>query len=299
MAKCDVLIVGGGPAGLAAGQYASRAGYDALIIDPMGPGGQLMFIDELENYPSVPSISGYALAERLEKQAADFGVRIEYSEAQSIEKTGNTFITKTSDGDIESKAIIIATGARHRHLEVPGEEEYQGRGVSYCATCDGPFFKGKRIVVVGGGDTALTDALYLSKLAESVQVVHRREEFRAQKVLQDRIALKSNITTVLGKNIATIDGDGSKVCGVTLTDGTKLECDAVFIFVGTVPNSELVKDLVELDKGFIITDGAMRTSLEGVFAAGDVRTTAFRQVVTACSDGAIASHSADDYISRL
>lgn len=299
MAKCDVLVLGGGPAGLASAQYAARAGYDALVIDPMGPGGQLMFIDEIENYPGVKSISGYGLSELLESQANEFGVRIEYSEALSIKKDGKSFVVNTSDGEVEAKAVIVATGARHRHLEVPGEEEYAGRGVSYCATCDGPFFKGKKIVVVGGGDTALTDALYLSKLGESVTVVHRRTEFRAQKVLQERLLAKENIKTELGKNIVSIDGNGEKVTGVTLTDGTKLECDAVFIFVGTLPNSEIVKDVVELDGEFIKTDRGMRTSVDGIFACGDVRNTTFRQVVTACGDGAIAAHSADEYISNL
>lgn len=299
MADCDVLVLGSGPAGLAAGQYAARAGYDVLVIDPMGPGGQLMFIDEIENYPGIRSISGYALAEKLENQASDFGVRIDYSEALSIEKKEGLFSVATSDGDISAKAVIIATGARHRHLGVPGEEEYAGRGVSYCATCDGPFFKGKKIVVVGGGDTALTDALYLSKLGEHVTVVHRRNEFRAQKVLQERLLAKENISTALGRTLASIDGDGSKVTGVTLDDGTAISCDAVFVFVGTLPNSEIVKDLVDLDGGFIKTDGAMRTSLPGVFAAGDVRTTSFRQVVTAAGDGAAAAHSADEYISEL
>lgn len=299
MPKCDVIVIGGGPAGLASAQYAARAGYEALVIDPMGPGGQLMFIDEIENYPGIRSLSGYALAEKLENQATDFGVKIEYSEALSIEKNEKSFVVKTSDGDVEAKAVIIATGARHRHLEVPGEEEYAGRGVSYCATCDGPFFKGKRIVVVGGGDTALTDALYLAKLCESVTIVHRRTEFRAQKVLQKRILEKENIRTELGKNVVSIDGNGEKVTGVTLTDGSKLECDAVFVFVGTLPNSEVVQNLVELDRGFIKTDGAMKTSIDGIFAAGDVRTTTFRQVVTACGDGAVAAHSADEYISNL
>lgn len=299
MPKCDVIVIGGGPAGLASAQYAARAGYEALVIDPMGPGGQLMFIDEIENYPGIRLLSGYALAEKLENQATDFGVKIEYSEALSIEKNEKSFVVKTSDGDVEAKAVIIATGARHRHLEVPGEEEYAGRGVSYCATCDGPFFKGKRIVVVGGGDTALTDALYLAKLCESVTIVHRRTEFRAQKVLQKRILEKENIRTELGKNVVSIDGNGEKVTGVTLTDGSKLECDAVFVFVGTLPNSEVVQNLVELDRGFIKTDGAMKTSIDGIFAAGDVRTTTFRQVVTACGDGAVAAHSADEYISNL
>ena len=179
MAKCDVLVLGGGPAGLASAQYAARAGYDALVIDPMGPGGQLMFIDEIENYPGVKSISGYGLSELLESQANEFGVRIEYSEALSIKKDGKSFVVNTSDGEVEAKAVIVATGARHRHLEVPGEEEYAGRGVSYCATCDGNFYKDKIVTVVGGGNSSISAVLYLANLAKKVYLVHRRETFRA------------------------------------------------------------------------------------------------------------------------
>lgn len=300
MADCDILVVGCGPAGLSAAQYAARAGYSVIATDALAPGGQLLYIDEIENYPGQEKTSGYALAECLEKQAVSFGVTIEFSEVTSIEKKGEgAFTAHTSSEDINAKAIIWAAGARHRELGCEGEKEYQGKGVSYCATCDGPFFRGEDVVVVGGGDTALTDALYLAKICSKVTIVHRREEFRAQKVLQDRVRAKENIALELGKNVRSVNGDGKKVTSVTLTDGTEIPSSALFVFVGVIPNTEAVKDIVNLEDGFIKADEAMRTSLPGFFASGDVRTTPFRQVVTAAGDGAVAAHSADHYIQNL
>ncbi len=241
-----------------------------------------------------------ALAEELEKQTSSFGAEIGYAEVTAIEKRDKSFTLTTSDGELEAKAVILAMGAKHRHLEVPGESDYEGRGVSYCATCDGPFFKDKKVVVVGGGDTALTDALYLAKIVKEVVLVHRRDEFRAQKVLQDRVRASENITLALKHTIKSINGDGSKVVSVTLDDDSEIVCDGVFIFTGIVPTSSLVKDMVELDaNGFIVTDNKMKTSLAGVYAVGDVRTTPFRQIVTATGDGAIAAHAADEYIADL
>lgn len=297
--NCDILTIGGGPAGLSAAAYSARAGYKTILIDNMGAGGQLMFIDKIENYPGVEEISGFALAERFEKQCDEFGVQIEYTKALSIEKTDEGFVVKTEGEDIISKAIIVATGASHRHLDVKGESEYTGKGVSYCATCDGPFFKGKDIVVVGGGDTALTDALYLAKMCNSVTLIHRRNEFRAQKVLQERIKNVPNIKTMMSNNIKAINGDGTKVTSVDLIDGTNLETDGVFILVGTTPNSSIVENICTLENGAIVTNDRMETSCKGIFASGDVRKTPFRQVVTASGDGAIAAHSADEYIQGI
>ena len=301
MDKTDILVIGSGPAGLSAASYAARAGYSVTAIDQLSPGGQLLLIDEIENYPGLPLTKGYKLAEDMENQAVLFGAKVEYTALSAIRKEGEgRFIALTDSGEIEAKAVIIATGADHRHLGVKGEEENQGKGVSYCATCDGPFFKGKDVVVVGGGDTALTDAIYLSKIAKSVTVVHRRNEFRAQKALQDRLSSCANIRTKLSCNVVEILSDGKKVVGAKLDTGETLDADAVFVFVGIVPNSSLFSGFVDLDKnGFIITNERMETSLGGVFAAGDVRTTPFRQVATAAADGAIAAHSADEYISNL
>lgn len=295
----EILVIGSGPAGMAAGQYAARAGYSVTIIDPMGPGGQLLYIDEIENYPGEESLSGYVLSEKMEKQCSSFGVTIEYKRALSIRKENNIFYTMTDEGEIESKAVVVATGAEHRHLGVKGEEEYRGKGVSYCATCDGPFFRGRTVVVAGGGDTALTDALYLSKLCSRVIIVHRRSSFRAQKVLQDRVKERDNISFIMEENIAEISGDGKEVKSVTLTSGRKVETDGVFVFIGMTPSSAVAAELAETENGFIKVDRSGRTTLPGLFAAGDVTTTSFRQVVTAAADGARASHSADEYIQSL
>ena len=297
--ECDVLIIGCGPAGLAAAGYSARAGYSVIAIDSLAPGGQLLYIHEIENYPGAGSMSGYALAESFEKQAASFGVRIEFMEAKSIAKEGSTFIVTTDSEAIRAKAVIFAAGARHRHLGCPGEEEYQGKGVSYCATCDGPFFKGKSIAVVGGGDTALTDALYLSRIGREVHLIHRRDEFRGQKALQDRVKAAGNIILHMNRNVLSINGNGKTVSSLTLTGGEELPADAAFIFVGITPNSELLEGFSELSGGFVVTDSGMRTSVPGLFAAGDVRDTPFRQVVTAAGDGALAAHSADEYIQSL
>lgn len=289
-------MLGAGPAGLTAASYATRAGYKTLVLESMAPGGQLMFIDKIENYPGFESITGFELAEKFENQARSFGSEIEYSEVKSIEKVDKAFVI---NGEYEAKAVIIATGAHHRELGVSGEKQYQGKGVSYCATCDGPFFRGKKVAVVGGGDTALSEALYLSKLCSEVLLIHRRNEFRGQKVLQDRVKNTPNISLLLSHQVKEIKGD-SKVSSIILEDGEEVKLDGVFIFTGILPNSAPFASLVELDgQGFIKTDEKMETSTLGIFAAGDVRTTSFRQVSTAVGDGAIAAHSADEYISNL
>lgn len=301
MKKIDIAVIGAGPAGLSAAGYAARAGYGVTCFDQLAPGGQLLLIDEIENYPGYGLAKGFQLAEQMENQATGFGVDIEYAKVLSIRKEENVFILDTEEGQMEARSVIAATGATHRHLGAKGEEEFQGRGVSYCATCDGPFFKGKDIVVVGGGDTALTDALYLAKLANTVTIVHRRNEFRGQKVLSDRVRAASNIRLALSRQVVEIaSDDGSKVSRAVLDDGSSIACDAVFIFVGITPNSGIFEGFCELDKnGFIVTDGRMETSVPGFFAAGDVRNTSFRQVVTAAGDGAMAAHMADEYLSSL
>ena len=297
----DILIIGAGPAGLAAATYATRSGYSVLLLDSMAPGGQLLLIDEIENYPGHAKMSGAQLAEEMEKQAESFGAEIMYDEVSSLEKDGSLFIAHLASGDkVKAKSVICATGATHRTLGSVGEDKYTGRGVSYCATCDGPFFRNKDVVVVGGVDTALTDALYLSKITKSVVIVHRRNEFRAQKLLVERAQKTDNISFELENNVVSINGDGSKVTSVTLKDGKEIKADGVFIFVGVLPNTRFLEGFVSLDKsGAVITDSAMKSSIEGFFAAGDCRNTLFRQVVTAASDGALAAHSADEYISSL
>lgn len=296
----DILVIGGGPAGMSAAQYALRAGYRTMLLEMMALGGQLLQIDEIENYPGIEKTSGFELTEKMETQTEEFGAEIVYGEATKIEKNGPFFSVETDQGNIEAKAVIVATGATHRHLGAPGEEEYIGKGVSYCATCDGPFFKGKDVIAVGGGDTALTEALYLSKIAKSVTLIHRRSEFRAQKALVDKINERENIALELSNGIKEVLGDGEKVTHVLLNDGKSLPVSGIFIFVGITPNSELVKNVADRDEsGFIKVNDRKETSLKGLFAAGDVTDTHFRQVVTACSDGALSAHMADEYISSL
>lgn len=296
----DIVIIGAGPAGLAAASYSSRAGLDTLVIDQGAPGGQLLIIDQIENYPGYPLVSGFELAQKMEEQAAQFGAEIEFTQALSVEKKDGLFSVTTTDGPVSAKAVILAMGARHRHLDVPGESDYEGKGVSYCATCDGPFFKGKHVAVVGGGDTALTDALYLAKICSRVSLIHRRNEFRAQKALQDRVRKEQKISVITPHTVKEIRGDGNTVTSILLDDGSELECDGVFIFTGIIPQSELVSGLVQLDRnGFIAANDRMETSEPGIYAAGDIRTTAFRQVVTAAGDGAMAAHMADEYISAF
>ena len=295
----DIVIIGAGPAGLAAAIYSARNGYSTLALDPMGPGGQLMFIDELENYPGLPPISGYELIADFEKQAEAFGAEIEFSEVSAIRKADKAIIIASDSGEIEAKAAIIATGTRHKLLGISGEKEYKGKGVSYCATCDGAFFRGKKAIVVGGGDTALTEALYLSRICSEVTVVHRRSEFRGQRILQDRLRKKDNIHCIMNSSIKEILGNSKNVTGVLLADGRELQTDSVFIFIGTEPNTSFISGMIELQNGYIITDSEMRSSEPGIFAAGDVRKTPLRQVVTAASDGAIAAEAAAKYIESL
>lgn len=297
----ELIIIGAGPAGLAAAQYGARANLATLVIEEMAPGGQTLLIDQLENYPGIlEPVSGYDLAETMRAQAERFGAEFISSSVEKIEKHGAGFSIKTSDGIFEAEAVIVATGAKHRHLGVPGEEEFIGRGVSYCATCDGPFFKGKRMLVVGGGDSACDEAMYLAKLSDKIVMIHRRDRFRAQKALAERVLSNPNIK-VLFNTVATKISGSKKLESVTLQDvatgKTRVEAfDVVFVFVGSDPNTALVPDVAKDEANSIIADERMATSVPGLFVAGDVRVSPFRQIITACSDGAIAAHAASQYI---
>ncbi len=299
----DFAVIGAGAAGLSAAQYGARANLNTVVIEELAPGGQALFIDKLENYPGIlEPISGFELAERMRKQAEQFGSSFIEASALSVRKAEDRFIIETSVGPLESLTVLIATGARHKQLGIPGEQEYIGKGVSYCATCDGPFFKGKRILVVGGGDSACDEAIYLSNFSDKILMIHRRDRFRAQKALASRVLSNPSIKVLFNTVAKEIKGN-SKVHSVVLENTLSHELteepfDGIFIFIGSTPQTGFLKDIaIQFDEsGYIITDCNMETSIAGLFAAGDVRVTPFRQIVTAAADGAIAARSAASYI---
>ena len=296
----DYIIIGAGPAGLTSAQYAARSGLKTLVLEGMGAGGQVAQIFELENYPGVfPAVNGFDFVEIMRKQAEAFGAQIKQVQVSSIDKKGKDFVIQTKDVIYTAPALCMATGAVHKNLGVPGEAELTGRGVSYCATCDGPFFRNKKIVVVGGGDSACSEAIYLSTLSTDVSIIHRRDEFRAQKAIVDKM-LEAGVKPVYDSIVKKINGD-AKVTGITLEnvktgEQSELECDAVFIFAGMAPQTDLVDMIKKDQQGYIVTDEYMQTSIPGLFAAGDVRSKPFRQIVTAASDGAIAANTAKEFI---
>jgi len=307
--EADLVIIGAGPAGLSAAQYGARANLSVLVLEHMAPGGQALNIDVLENYPGnvargdMPPRSGFDFSEDLHKQAEAFGARFIMEGAATIAKEGETFtVTLTGGTTLRAPALILATGAERRKLGVPGEAELYGRGVSYCATCDGPFFKGKRILVVGGGDAACDEAEYLSRLTGTVILVHRKSMFRAQKALAERTLENPRIEVRFNTRLVEIMGE-TKVSSVKLTgpagnSAYEEPMDGVFIFAGSVPQTALVKDLgVKLDEtGYVITGQNMESSVPGLFAVGDVRSSPFRQVVVAAGEGAVAAHCAAAYL---
>ena len=306
MKDYDLIIIGSGPAGLSCAQYASRSNLSTLVIDSPLPSSQLMNIWELENYPGVyPAVNGFDFLTTMQNQAKDFGAEFQNHQIEKIEKDETTqkFVISCQDENFLAKAIVVATGAKHRKLEISGEEEFTGKGVSYCATCDGPFFKNKTVVVVGGGDSACSEAEYLSSICEKVIMIHRKSSFRAQKSLANRVLSNSKIQVIFNSVVNSIEGS-LKVESVTvqnLNDNSvqKIQTDGIFIFAGMIPQTELFENLKKDEQGYIVTDEKMQTSQKGIFCAGDVRSKSFRQIVTATSDGAIASHSASEYIKEL
>ncbi len=291
----DLAIIGGGPAGLAAGLYAVRGGGNVCLYEEMFAGGQIVKTHRIDNYPGISDgPDGYALAARFEEHAAAFGLKIEYGSVSALDLTSDPKRFTFNGETVEAKTVILATGASPRTLGIPGEKELTGHGVSYCATCDGAFYKNRTATVIGGGDTAISDALYLAELCKTVYVVHRRDELRASSILADAAKKKENITFIWNSVPEAFLGE-KKLTGVRLLNrltGTvsDLETDGVFVAVGVVPRIELFKGQVALsENGSVRTDEKMETSIKGVFAAGDVRDTPLRQVVTACADGAIAA----------
>ena len=295
----DVVIIGGGPSGLTAAIYASRAGLKVLLLEKAGCGGQMAITDALENYPGFSSINGFELSVKLEEQARNFGTEIVYEEAVEI-IDGDIKTVKTAENQYKAKTVIIASGANSKKLSVKGEEKFIGKGVSFCATCDAPFYKNKTAAVIGGGDSALQEAMYLAKFASSVILIHRRDKFRAAKILQDKMFAVQNISVIYDAVPEEIIG-GEKIEKLILSnvktgEKTDLKVDGVFVFIGFFPNTLFLKNIVLDENGYIITNENMKTSAAGIFACGDARKKTLRQVVTAASDGAQAAVSAQHYI---
>ncbi len=299
----DFAIIGGGPAGLTAGIYASRARLKVVLLEKGVPGGQIATTDRVENFPGFPEgISGLDLATALEKQARNFGLEIKsLTEAKTLRPVEAGYEIITSEGTIFSKTVLIATGASPIRLGIKGEKEFTGRGVSYCATCDGAFFREKKVMVVGGGDSAIEEALYLARMAAEVTVVHRRDQLRATKILQERAFENPKIKFVWNSHLIEIRGE-EKVNSVVVKNkltGEKqvLEIDGVFIYIGLQPNSYWLPEEIKRDeKGFILTDENLMTNWKGVFAVGDVRANQLKQAITAAAEGALAAYLAEKFI---
>ncbi len=297
----DVVIIGGGPAGMTAAIYTARARLSTVLIEKAGCGGQMAITDLLENYPGFNGgINGFDLAMKLEEQVKDFGAEIKYEEVVSIEDAGHIKKIITTDKTYEAKTVIIAAGTKVKNIGIPGEEKFIGRGVSFCAICDAPFYKDKDVLVVGGGDSALQEAIYLAKFAKNVTLIHRRDEFRAAKILQERILSYSNIAVMMDTIPEEIIGEEKiekvRLSNVKTGKKTDLEVNGVFVFVGLLPNTLFLSEFALDATGYIITDENMHTSVPGIFACGDIRKKVLRQVVTAASDGAQAAISAQHYL---
>lgn len=303
--KYDVIVIGAGPGGLTAGLYASRANLSVLILDRGIYGGQMNNTAEVENYPGFKSILGPDLAEKMYQGATQFGAEYAYGSVEEVEVNGDLKQVITDSETYEAPVVIIATGSQYRKLGVEGEAEYAGRGVSYCAVCDGAFFKDQPLAVIGGGDSAVEEGVYLAKLASNVNIIHRRDQLRAQKILQERAFANDKIDFTWDTVVTKINGDGQKVTSVsthnkkTGEDG-ELKVNGVFIYVGVIPLSEPFKELgITDEQGWIKTDELMQTSLPGVYAIGDVRAKELRQITTAVGDGSIAGQQAFNYLESL
>lgn len=298
----DTVIIGGGPGGYTAALYAVRAGMDAVVLEKLSAGGQMALSSQIDNYPGFEEgIDGFTLGEKMQLQAERFGAKTEYAEVTALDLSAEPKIVETSEGTFYGRTVIFAPGANPRKLDLPGEEALTGQGVAYCAACDGMFYKGKTVAVVGGGDSAAADALLLSRIAKKVVIVHRRDTLRATKVYHEPLLQADNVEFCWNHVVTGLLGD-DKLTGIRLQDTrtekeTEIFCDGVFISVGREPATELVRGQLALDdKGYIMADETTKTSIPGVFAVGDVRTKLLRQVVTGVADGAVAAHQAETYL---
>ena len=287
----DLIIIGAGPAGLTSAIYACRAGLSVKVFEELSPGGQAAVTPEIENYPGMKKVSGSDFAISLFEQVTELGAEVEFERVVGIEITDEGKKVITDSKEYVAKAVIIANGAKRRKLGIPGEEEFFGKGVSYCATCDGAFFKDKDVVIVGGGNTALEDALYLAGVCRKVYLVHRRDQFRATKNLVDRVVNNEKIEILYSSVLSEIKGD-SQVSAVILQNGREIAVSGVFVAIGLEPDNERFSGIVELENGYIKAGEDCKTSCEGIYAAGDTRTKALRQIVTATSDGAVSATAA-------
>lgn len=298
----DVIIIGGGPGGYSAALYCARAGFDTVLFEKLSAGGQMALTSHIDNYPGFDQgIDGFTLSVNMQNGAERFGATTILAEVLSLELSGETKTIETSEGTFYSHTVILAMGASPRELNLPEEKELIGRGVSYCATCDGMFYKNKTVVVVGGGNTAVADALFLSRICEKVIVVHRRDTLRATKIYQEPLKNAKNIEFRWNSTVTELLHEerltGVKIQDITTQEEDIIDCQGIFIAIGRTPATKLVKEQLELDSsGYIKADESTQTSIPGVFAVGDVRTKSLRQIVTAVADGAIASHSIEEYL---
>ena len=298
----DMIVIGGGPGGYTAALYGARAGLNVLVLEKLSAGGQMALTSQIDNYPGFEEgIDGFLLGEKMQAGAERFGAETKLAEVFSVDLSGSVKTIHTSEGDFQSKTVVLATGANPRSLGVANEKELIGRGVNYCAACDGMFYRGKTVVVVGGGNTAAADAMLLSRVAKKVILVHRRDTLRATKIYHEPLMKAENAEFRWNSTVSELLYD-KKITGIIIKDvntgeESQIDCDGIFISVGRVPATELVKNQLDLDaSGYVIADESTKTNLPGVFVVGDVRTKVLRQVVTAVADGAMAAHHAEEYL---
>lgn len=304
----ETIIIGSGPAGWTAGLYTARANLNPLLITGNDYGGQVSLTYEVENYPGFPEgLSGPELVEKMKEQAEKFGCTVEYDHVSEIVTDQHPFVVRTASGkEYKAKSLVLSTGARPRYLDVPGEKEYTGKGVSYCATCDGFFFRGKELVVVGGGDSALEEAIFLTKFATKVRIIHRRDELRASKILRDRAFANDKIEFVWNTVVTAINGNGGSAVTSVTTKNTitgavgEIKTDGVFVYVGHLPNNDLYQGKLHLDEdGHLITDKKMHTNVAGIFAAGEIQDKVYKQVATSVGQGCAAAMQTEKFLAEL